>query len=175
MTNLKIRLKREVDNTYRIDIEEGLFQSIPQDLKSLNLGRKYVIIADSNVKKLYGEAGVYAYLGTKDMREIEQRVKDGDEFTTLIYDAMIYQICKEIGAMASVMNFDIDGIIITGGLAKDRILIGRISEKVHKIGSIYIYPGSNENEALAQSVLRVLQGVEKFMIWPVRVNKEEKR
>jgi butyrate kinase len=127
------------------------------------------------MKKLYGEGGVYAYLGTKDMREIEQRVKNGDEFTTLIYDAMIYQICKEIGAMASVINFDIDGIIITGGLAKDRILIERITEKVHKIGNIYIYPGSNENEALAQSVLRALQGVEKFMIWPVKINREEKR
>lgn len=124
------------------------------------------------MKKLYGEGGVYAYLGTKDMREIEQRVKNGDEFTTLIYDAMIYQICKEIGAMASVMSFDVDGIIITGGLAKDRILIERITKKVHKIGNIYVYPGSNENEALAQSVLRVLQGVEKFMIWPVKINRE---
>jgi len=127
------------------------------------------------IKKLYGEGGIYAYLGTKDMREIEQRVKDGDKFTTLIYDAMIYQICKEIGAMASVMSFDIDGIIITGGLAKDRILVERITEKVHKIGNIYIYPGSNENEALAQSVLRILQGVEKFKTWPVRVHREEKR
>jgi len=120
------------------------------------------------MNKLYGEGGVYAYLGTKDMREIERRVKNGDEFTTLIYDAMIYQICKEIGAMASVLSFDMDGIIITGGLAKDRILIDRITEKVHKIGNIYIYPGSNENEALAQSVLRVLQGAEKFMTWPVK-------
>jgi len=124
-------------------------------------------------RKLYGGGGVYSYLGTKDMREIEQRVKDGDEFTTLIYDAMIYQICKEIGAMASIMSFDIDGIIITGGLAKDRILVERITEKVHKIGNIYIYPGSNENEALARSVLRVLQGTEKFMTWPVSASRKK--
>jgi len=120
------------------------------------------------MKKLYGEGGVYAYLGTKDMREIEQRVKDGDEYATLIYNAMIYQICKEIGAMASVMSFDIDGIIITGGLAKDNILVDKIKQKVHKIGNIYIYPGSNENEALALGVLRVIQGKEKFMTWPVK-------
>jgi len=119
------------------------------------------------INKLYGAGGVYAYLGTKDMREIEQRVKDGDEYTTLIYNAMIYQICKEIGAMASVMSFDIDGIIITGGLAKDKILIEKITEKVQRIGNVYIYPGSNENEALAQSVLRVIRGIDKFMTWPV--------
>jgi len=124
------------------------------------------------LKKLYGEGGVYAYLGTKDMREIEQRVKNGEEYTTLIYNAMIYQICKEIGAMASVMSFDVDGIIITGGLAKDENLVNEIKKKVHKIGNIYIYPGSNENEALAQSVLRVLEGVEKFMTWPVSVNRD---
>jgi len=124
------------------------------------------------LKKLYGEGGVYAYLGTKDMREIEQRVKNGEEYTTLIYNAMIYQICKEIGAMASVLSFDMDGIIITGGLAKDENLVNEIKKKVHKIGNIYIYPGSNENEALAQSVLRVLEGVEKFMTWPVSVNRD---
>ena len=123
------------------------------------------------LKKLYGEGGVYAYLGAKDMREIEQRVKNGEEYTTLIYNAMTYQICKEIGAMASVMSFDVDGIIITGGLAKDKMLIEKIEEKVHRIGNIYVYPGSNENEALAQSVLRVLQGAEKFMTWPVSVNR----
>ena len=127
------------------------------------------------LKKLYGEGGVYAYLGTKDMREIEQRVKKGEEYTTLIYNAMIYQICKEIGAMASVLSFDMDGIIITGGLAKDENLVNEIKKKVHKIGNIYIYPGSNENEALAQSVLRVLEGVEKFMTWPVSVSRKEKR
>lgn len=109
------------------------------------------------------------------MREVERRVKNGDEYTKFIYNAMIYQICKEIGAMASVLNFDMDGIIITGGLAKDEKLVSEIKKKVHKIGNIYIYPGSNENEALAQGVLRVLQGVEKFMIWPVRASGEEKR
>jgi len=123
------------------------------------------------MKKLYGEGGVYAYLGTKDMREIELRVKNGEEYATLIYNAMIYQICKEIGAMASVMSFDVDGIIITGGLAKDKMLIEKIKKQVHRIGNIYVYPGSNENEALAQSVLRVLQGAEKSMTWPVSVNR----
>ncbi len=119
------------------------------------------------IRKLYGEGGVYAYLGTKNMKEIEIKAKEGNESVRLIYGAMIYQICKEIGAMASVLSFKMDGIIVTGGLAKDENLVNEIKKKVHKIGNIYIYPGSNENEALAQSVLRVLQGAEKFMTWPV--------
>jgi butyrate kinase len=51
------------------------------------------------------------------------------------------------------------------------MLIEKITEKVHRIGNIYIYPGSNENEALAQSVLRVIRGIDKFMTWPVSVNR----
>ncbi len=127
------------------------------------------------LRKLYGEGGIYAYLGTKDMKEVEKRVREGDNFATLIYDAMIYQICKEIGAMASVMNFDLDGIILTGGLARDQLLTGKITEKVKRIGKVYVYPGSNENEALALGVLRVLLGEDKFREWPVKTNKKEKR
>jgi len=127
------------------------------------------------MKKLYGEGGVYAYLGTKNMKEIEIKAKEGNESVNLIYNAMIYQICKEIGAMASVLSFNMDGIIVTGGLAKDENLVNEIKKKVHKIGNIYIYPGSNENEALAQGVLRVLQGAEKFMNWPISGSREEKR
>lgn len=127
------------------------------------------------IRKLYGEGGVYAYLGTKNMKEIEIKAKEGNESVRLIYGAMIYQICKEIGAMASVLSFDMDGIIITGGLAKDENLVNKIKKKIHKIGNIYIYPGSNENEALAQGVLRVLRGAEKFMAWPVSGSREEKR
>jgi len=120
------------------------------------------------IKKLYGEGGVYAYLGTKNMKEIVIKAKEGNESVKLIYDAMIYQICKEIGAMASVLSFDMDGIIITGGLANSENLMNEIKKKVHKIGNIYIYPGSNENEALALSVLRVVQRKEQFMTWPVK-------
>ena len=126
------------------------------------------------MNKLYGEGGVCAYLGTKNMKEIEIRAKEGDESVKLIYEAMTYQICKEIGAMASVLSFNMDGIIVTGGLAKDENLVNEIKKKVHKIGNIYIYPGSNENEALAQSVLRVLQRAEKFMTWPIGGNRGRK-
>jgi len=83
---------------------------------------------------------------------------------------MAYQIAKEIAAMASVLNFEIDGIIITGGLAHDQFLIKELKKKIKKLGDIYLYPGSNENEALAETVARVLAGKESYIDWPVRVS-----
>jgi len=123
--------------------------------------------------KLYGQGGVYAYLGSKNMLELENKAKEGDQEVQKIYCAMIYQIGKEIAAMASVLDFEMDGIIITGGLSRDRFLMNGLKEKIHKLGSIYIYPGSNENEALAETVSRVLTGRENYLNWPVQYRKNE--
>ncbi len=125
------------------------------------------------MKKLYGEAGIFAYLGTKDLREVLSQIQKKNKHSEIVYNAMIYQICKQIGSMASVLDFDLDGIIITGGLAHSEKLINDIKSKVHKIGNVYAYPGSNENRALASSVLRVIQGQDKFMTWPVKTIIEE--
>src|SRR5680860_531286 len=95
------------------------------------------IYPERTAEKLYGEGGVYAYLGTNNMKEIEIKAKEGNESVKLIYNAMIYQICKEIEAMASVLSFDMDRIIITGGLAKDedfQITVADIDEgKLNKL------------------------------------------
>ncbi len=125
--------------------------------------------------KLYGEGGVYAYLGSKNMVELEKRAKQGDQEVQKIYDAMIYQIGKEIAAMSSVLNFEIDGIIITGGLARDQILMNGLERKIKKLGCIYIYPGSNESEALAETVARVLTGRESYLNWPVKYRESEEK
>jgi butyrate kinase len=128
---------------------------------------------ESLLLKLYGEGGVYAYLGSKNMLELENRAKQGDQEVQKIYYAMIYQIGKEIAAMASVLDFEIDGIVITGGLAHDHFLINGLKEKINKLGDIYIYPGSNENEALAETVVRVLTGKEDYLNWPVKYRQPE--
>lgn len=123
--------------------------------------------------KLYGEGGVYAYLGSKNMVELEKRAKQGDKKVQKIYYALIYQIGKEIAAMASVLDFEIDGIIITGGLARDQFLINGLTRKIKKLANIYLYPGSNENEALAETVARVLTGKEGYLNWPVEFRNSE--
>ncbi len=124
-------------------------------------------------KKLYGAGGLYAYLGTKDIKEVVRRIAAGDSFAKFIYDAMIYQICKEVGAMASVLDFDIDGIIVTGGVANEKYLSGEIVRKCSRLGKVYLFPGENENEASAESVWRVITGKEQTMRWPDCIMKDE--
>jgi len=119
------------------------------------------------MKKVYGEGGIYAYLGIKDIREVIQKIKSGDTYAELVLDAMIYQICKDISAMASVIDFDIDGLILTGGIAHSEYIVEKIKKKVKKVMNVYVYPGSSENEALAENALRVLNGEEKHMTWPI--------
>lgn len=117
-------------------------------------------------RQLYGEGGLYAYLGTKDVRGVTARIADGDAFARFIYDAMIYQICKEIGAMASVLDFKLDGIILTGGVARDAYIAEEIKSRCGALAPVYHYPGENENEAIAQSVADVLSGKSVPLSWP---------
>lgn len=124
-------------------------------------------------KKLYGAGGIYGYLGTKDIREVIRRIKEGDEYAKFIYDAMIYQICKEIGAMASVLDFDMDGIIVTGGVANETYLTSEIVRKCGRLGKIHLYPGENENEAIALSVYYAMIEQEPAMQWPSCIIRDE--
>lgn len=108
------------------------------------------------LKMIKGEGGLVAYLGTNSAYEVEQRVQNGDAYAALIYNAMAYQVSKEIGAMATVMHFQVDGILITGGIAHDKYFVNQIIERVHKIAPVHVYPGEDELKALAMNGLRVL-------------------
>ena len=109
-------------------------------------------------KMLIGQGGLTAYLGTNSAYEVEQMVKAGDENATLIYDAMAYQVSKAIGEMAAVLEGDIDGILITGGVAYDKWFCERIRMRVHRFAPVVVYPGENEMEALAMNGYRVIRG-----------------
>lgn len=111
-------------------------------------------------KRLVGNGGLAAHLGTNDSREVEKRIAGGDEKARLIYEAMAYQIAKEIGAMATVLKGEIDAILLTGGMAKSDMLVEWITERVSFLAPVRVYAGENEMEALALGVLRVLRGEE---------------
>lgn len=106
------------------------------------------------------KSGLVAYLGTADLREVEHRIENGDDQAELIFQAMAYQIAKEIASMASVLFFNLNGIVLTGGMAHSDRLCSEITRRIQKIASIYIEPGEYELEALAQAGLRVLSGKE---------------
>jgi butyrate kinase len=100
-------------------------------------------------------------LGTHALTKAEKMIGQGDEKATLIVDAMAYQIAKEIGAMAAVLEGRVDAIILTGGLAHSARFTGAIKQRVDGFAPVYTYPGENEMEALALGALRVLRGEER--------------
>ena len=110
------------------------------------------------IKKVHGKGGMAAYLGTADCKAAEEEAQKGNEKFKLILEAMAYQIAKEIGSMAVVLDGDIDGIILTGGLAFDKHLMARINKKIEFLGPVHIIPGENEMEALRDGVLMALDG-----------------
>ncbi|PLS22592.1 butyrate kinase [Neptunicoccus cionae] len=118
-------------------------------------------------RKLYGNGGVFAYLGTKDMRQVEAMIESGDSQAALVFEAMLYQIRKAIGAMAAVLDFAPDGIILTGGMAHSDRITGSLTQGCGTIAPVRIYAGSYESEALAAGAARVLAGQEAAMHWPI--------
>ena len=104
--------------------------------------------------------GLLAYLGTSDGEEIEQRIADGDRQARLVYDAMIVQIAKEIGAMAAVLGGRVDAVVLTGGLAHCRYLIDSLKKRISFLAKVIVFPGEDEMKALALGALRVLSGEE---------------
>jgi butyrate kinase len=113
------------------------------------------------IRKLEGLGGFYSYLGTKDFKEIEQRIAEGDNYAKLIMDAYLYQLTKAIGSMLAVLEYKVDAISITGSISKSDNVINKIKSIFSSIAPILVYHGSFEMEALANGVLKVLEGKEK--------------
>ncbi|MCX7908326.1 MAG: butyrate kinase [Ignavibacteria bacterium] len=109
-------------------------------------------------KMITGKGGLVAYLGTNSALEVEERIACGDNYAELIYKAMAYQIAKEIGAASTVLKGNVDGIIITGGLANSPLLVKWIQERVYFIAPIHVYPGEDEMLALTEGVYYALKG-----------------
>ena len=103
------------------------------------------------------EGGLYSYLGTRDLREVERRIEAGDARAALIFDAMAYQIAKDIGTMATALCGRVDAILLTGGMAHSKKLVDAIRPYVEWIAPIVVYPGEDELQAMAEGALRVLR------------------
>jgi len=127
------------------------------DLAALCFGGQY---SHADVKKmLAGTGGLVAYFGSNNMMELEERGKTEPEVKAAM-DAMIYQIAKEIAAMSTAVNGQVDAILLTGGLAHSKYITSEIAQRVGFVGKVCIYPGEDELAALAQGALRVLRGEE---------------
>ncbi len=112
------------------------------------------------LRRLSSEAGLKGYLGTSDLVDVEKRIVSGDEKAELYYNAMLYQIAKEIGAVCAAMKGNVDGVILTGGMAHSRRLVDTLKEYISFLGPVFVFAGEKEMEALALGALRVLEGEE---------------
>jgi butyrate kinase len=110
--------------------------------------------------RLSRESGLKAYLGEADLRKVEEMILGGDEKAELYYGAMVYQIAKEIGAIAAVFKGNFDAIVLTGGMAHSEKLVGDITDYVSFLGKVIVVPGDFEIEALGSAAMRVLEGKE---------------
>ena len=112
------------------------------------------------VRKMLGsEAGVYSYLGTKDFREVEQRAFSGtDSEARLIFRAFAYQLAKDAGAMAAVLKFKVDAVVLTGGIACSERFCDELTQYLRGLAPVIRIPGEEEMRSLAEGALRVLHG-----------------
>jgi butyrate kinase len=106
------------------------------------------------------KGGLLAHLGTDSVEEVEKRIDQGDQKAKLIYEAMVYQIAKEIGAMATTLDGKVNAIVLTGGIANSKRLVNLITNKIKFMAKVLVFPGEDEMEALTLGVLRVLSGEE---------------
>ncbi|MCH5271021.1 MAG: butyrate kinase [Lachnospiraceae bacterium] len=111
--------------------------------------------------KLVGKGGFNAYLGTNDMRTVTKMANEGDAHAAEAKEAFLYQVAKDIGSMACVLEGKVDQIIVTGGIAYGEDVIVNLKQKAGWIAPFTVYPGEDELLALTQGALRVLNGEEK--------------
>lgn len=152
---------RAIDANNALD-GEGPFSperagSLPAaDLIRLCYSGKYT--ENQLLKRIAGQAGLTAHLGTNNMREILQRIKDGDEHAQLLVDAMLYHTAKQIASEAAVLCGQIDAILLTGGMAHSDYIVSELRRRIGFLAPVYTFPGEDEMEALALNALAVLQG-----------------
>ena len=118
------------------------------------------------VKKILGRrAGMFSYLGTTDFRVICAKVVEGDPKYVEAYQALVYQLSKDIGAMAAVLKFQVDAIVYTGGMAYEQFFCDDITDYVGKLAPVIRLPGEEEMRSLAEGALRVLHGEQEAAVY----------
>ena len=105
-----------------------------------------------------GKGGMVAYLGTNSFRDVCKRADNGDHKAILIRDAAAYQMGKEIGAAAAVLEGNVDAIILTGGMAHNTGHVNKIKSMVEFIAGVVVYPGEDEIKSLAFNGLLAMDG-----------------
>ena len=122
-----------------------------------------------DVRRMCSRSGGFVSLfGTSNSDTVHALVDRGDKKAVLVWNTMLYQICKSIGAMSAVLSGKVDAILLTGGLMRFDDITPFIRERCGWIAPIHVYPGEMEQEAMAFPVLKVLRGQAKAMTYSGR-------
>ena len=106
-----------------------------------------------------GRGGVLSYMGVSDMREVVRMCdQEGNAQAGLIFDALVYQVAKEIGSLAPVFSGRVDAILITGGMAQNKVVMASLIPRIEFIAPVHLYPGEDELGALAQAGMAAVSG-----------------
>ncbi|MDE6334495.1 MAG: butyrate kinase [Muribaculaceae bacterium] len=128
----------------------------PGKLIDLCYSQKYT--KEQLKRRISGNAGLAAHLGTTDVAAIVESIKAGDKKAELVLNGMIYSIAKWIGGSAVVLRGKIDAILLTGGVAYSDYVVKRLTEYIDFLAPVHVYPGENEMLALATNGLAALNG-----------------
>jgi butyrate kinase len=119
----------------------------------------------SLLRKIRTNGGFMSHFGTTDTREVERRVREGDNEAVFLYDAFLLNIAKNIAKISATVSGKVDIVILTGGMAQSEMLTSKLAERVAFIASTAVIPGENEMKALALGALRVVKGEEKSRVF----------
>ena len=119
-----------------------------------------------DVRRMCSRAGGFVELfGTSNSDTIHALVEKGDRKATLVWNTMIYQVCKLIGEMGAVLCGKVDGILLTGGLVRFADIVEGVKARCAFIAPVSVYPGEMEQEALALPTLKALRGELKPLVY----------
>jgi butyrate kinase len=111
-------------------------------------------------RRLFGDGGLFAHLGTRDAREALARADAGDARARMVVDAMCYGIAKGAGGLAAALEGKVDAVLLTGGMAHLPPIVDAVRRRVAFIAPVHVLPGEDELRALAEGALRVVRGEE---------------
>jgi butyrate kinase len=117
------------------------------------------------LKKISGNGGVVAYLNTRDFRDVVRMRDEKDPTAIAVYDALAYQIAKEIGAEVAVLRGKVDAIVFTGGMAHNEGFINEIKGYIGHFAKVLVFPGEFELDALAEYISLVQSGEIKPLVY----------
>ena len=110
------------------------------------------------MKMITKEGGIFAHLGTSNIHEIFERIESGDEKAKFYMEAMAYNVAKQIGSMAAVLDFQVDAILLSGNILNYSFFTHYLSNKIKSIAPISLFPEINDLDALAMNAFLALKG-----------------